>query len=92
MEHYYQFCISVRPLSNLSTMYPLYSATLFLPEITPFDSERILKTEVGKRFVNGCLKFSQLSNTRVEYVATCCRIGSDNRVSFFCHLPNIPLL
>ena len=92
MDFYYQFCISVRPLSNLVTMYPLYSVTYLLPEITPFDSEHIIKTDVGKRFIKGCLQFSKLSNTRVEYVATCCCIGSDNRVSFFYQRPNIPLL
>lgn len=92
MEHYYQFCISVQPLPNSPTMYPLYSATVLLPEIHPFDSEHILKTALGVRFVNGCYQFSKLSNTRVQYVATCCRIGSDNRVAFFYQRPNVPLL
>ena len=92
MEHYYQFCISVQSLSNLTTMLPLYSATVLLPEISPFDSEHITKTSYGTRFVNGCVKFANLSNTRVQFVATCCRIGSDKRVCFFYHRPNTPLL
>lgn len=92
MEHYYQFCINVQPLSNQPTMFALYSATILLPEIKPFDSEHILKTAAGIRFVNGCFQFSKLSNSRVQYVATCCRIGSDKRVSFYYQRPNVPLL
>ena len=92
MEHYYQFCINVQPQSNLSTMYPLFSGVFLLPEITPFDIVHISKTSPGIQFINGCLKFSRLSNTRVQYIATCCRIGSDNRVCFFYQRPNIPLL
>ena len=92
MEHYYQFCINVQPFPNQPTMFTLYSATVLLPEIKPFDSEHITKTWVGTRFVNGCLKFSNLSNTPVQYVATCCRIGSDKRVCFFYQRPNVPIL
>lgn len=92
MEHYYQFCINVQPIPSQPTIFTLYSATILLPEIKPFDSERILKTATGIRFVNGCLQFSKLSNTRVQYVATCCRVGSDKRVSFYYQRPNVPLL
>ena len=92
MEHYYQFCIGVRPLPHDPIMFPLYSATILLPEIKPFDSEHILKTSAGIRFVNGCLQFSKLSNTRVEYVATCCKIGSQTRIFFHYQRPNVPLI